>query len=168
MAGSAGASSNSIGGSGQPSVAQLARINSLSATDSWPSWPATVLIAMTSLRLLLPFKASNVSRLRSRSSAYRAGAKMLGDWAQQDGIRPAGEVSVDDLDLLLSGVHLDLAPVVLQAGAQFLPAAGLLMALWARRGVAAERAVGGFGADPIGALAADGTLRVISRVSATQ
>ena len=33
-----------------------------------------------------------------REAAYRAGAKMLGDWAQQDGVRPSGEVSVDDLD----------------------------------------------------------------------
>lgn len=66
--------------------------------------------------------------------------------------------SVDDLDRLLTGVHLDLAPVALKAGGQFVPAAALLMALWARRRIKPEAALGAFGADPLGTLAANGAL----------
>src|SRR5262249_55905031 len=42
---------------------------------------------------------------------------------------------VDDLDLALAGVRLDEVGVTLEAGAAFLPAAALLVALWQRRGV---------------------------------
>lgn len=83
------------------------------------------------------------------------------DAADAKGLAGDGGVmvySVDDLDLLLTGVHLDLALVALDAGAQFLPAAGLLAALWERRGVSADKALGAFNADPLGALAATGTL----------
>jgi methylmalonyl-CoA mutase len=66
--------------------------------------------------------------------------------------------TLDDLDRLLTGVYLDLAPVALRAGAAFLPAAALLMALWQRRRVKPEAACGAFGADPFGTLAATGTL----------
>jgi methylmalonyl-CoA mutase len=66
--------------------------------------------------------------------------------------------SLDDLDRLLTGVQLDLAPVVLKAGAAFLPAAAMLMALWQRRRVKPEAALGSFGADPLGTLAATGAL----------
>jgi len=66
--------------------------------------------------------------------------------------------SVDDLDLLLTGVYLDLAPIALDAGAQFLPAAGLLAALWERRNVGVDKALGAFNADPLGTLAETGTL----------
>lgn len=58
--------------------------------------------------------------------------------------------SVDDLDSLLDGVFLDMAPVALEAGAAFRPAAELLQALWERRGIAPEKALGAFNADPIG------------------
>jgi len=68
--------------------------------------------------------------------------------------------SVDDLDLLLTEVHLDLVPLTLEAGAQFLPASACLMALWKRRGVANDQALGSFNADPLGALAATGRLPV--------
>ncbi len=66
--------------------------------------------------------------------------------------------SVDDLDLLLTGVKLDLAPVSLRAGPQAFCAAALLAALWTRRGVAPEAALGAFNVDPLGALAETGTL----------
>ena len=68
--------------------------------------------------------------------------------------------SVDDLDLLLTGVHLDLAPICLDAGAQFLPAASLLAGLWQRRGVAPDKARGAFNADPLGAFSKTGSLPV--------
>ena len=66
--------------------------------------------------------------------------------------------SLDDLDRLLTGVHLDLVTVSLGAGAQFLAAAAMLDALWQRRGVAADAAKGAFNADPLGTLAVSGTL----------
>lgn len=68
--------------------------------------------------------------------------------------------SVDDLDLALTGVYLDLVTVALKAGAQFLPAAALLAALWQRRGVPPAAARGAFNADPLGALAETGSLPV--------
>ena len=68
--------------------------------------------------------------------------------------------SVDDLDRVLADVLLDAAPVGLDAGAQALPAAAMLMALWKRRGVADESALGAFNADPLGTLAATGSLPV--------
>ena len=91
--------------------------------------------------------------------AARAGkdGDAAGDDAGRDGIMI---YSVDDLDLLLTGVQLDLAPIILQPGAQFLPAAGVLMALWERRGTAADKALGCFGADPVGTLAGTGSLPV--------
>ncbi len=72
---------------------------------------------------------------RGGLDADAAGAKGL---AGDDGVMV---YSVDDLDLLLTGVLLDLAPIALDAGAQFLPAAGLLAALWERRGVSADKAL---------------------------
>ena len=92
--------------------------------------------------------------VRAGLDADASGAKAV---AGEDGIMV---YSVDDLDLLLTGVHLDLAPICLDAGAQFLPAAGLLAGLWQRRGVAPGKAVGAFNADPIGVLAKTGTLPV--------
>lgn len=68
--------------------------------------------------------------------------------------------SLDDLDLLLTGVELDLLTVSLEAGPQFLPAAALLEALWQRRGIAADKAIGAFNADPISTLAGQGRLPV--------
>ncbi|MCP5027777.1 MAG: methylmalonyl-CoA mutase [Actinomycetia bacterium] len=66
--------------------------------------------------------------------------------------------TVDRLDSTLAGVHLDRAPIILDDGADFAPAAALLMALWDRRGVPGRAALGSFGADPIGSLARSGQL----------
>ncbi|MCP4085060.1 MAG: methylmalonyl-CoA mutase [Actinomycetia bacterium] len=66
--------------------------------------------------------------------------------------------SLDRVDRTLAGVHLDLAPIILDDGADFAPSAALLMALWERRGVPAGAAAGSFGADPIGTLARSGHL----------
>jgi methylmalonyl-CoA mutase len=67
---------------------------------------------------------------------------------------------VDDLDAALAGVHLDMVGVTLEAGAAFLPAAALLMALWRRRGVSTDQARGAFNADPLAVFARDGQLPV--------
>jgi methylmalonyl-CoA mutase len=66
--------------------------------------------------------------------------------------------STDDLDAVLDGVLLDLAPVHLEAGSNVSLAADLLAAVWERRGIAAADALGGLGADPIGVLATLGRL----------
>jgi methylmalonyl-CoA mutase len=57
----------------------------------------------------------------------------------------------DQLPAVLEGVYLDLAPVVLDAGPAFAAAARALISLWQARGVAPSAALGGFGADPLGA-----------------
>ncbi|WP_338895567.1 methylmalonyl-CoA mutase subunit beta [Streptomyces sp. TG1A-60] len=57
---------------------------------------------------------------------------------------------VSSLARVLDGVHLDLAPVVLDAGAEVEPAARELLRLYEERGVAKEAACGNLGADPLG------------------
>ncbi len=93
--------------------------------------------------------------------AGRAGldgdAPAAAELAGQDGMMI---YSVDDLDLTLTGVEMDLISVMLQAGAHGVAAAGLLIALWQRRGLAATVCRGAFNVDPIGTLATDGTLPV--------
>ncbi|MFD9566404.1 methylmalonyl-CoA mutase small subunit [Streptomyces sp. NPDC059994] len=61
-----------------------------------------------------------------------------------------GGVPVSGLARALDGVYLDLAPVVLDAGADFEPAARELLRLYEERGVPADSARGGLGADPLG------------------
>jgi methylmalonyl-CoA mutase len=67
---------------------------------------------------------------------------------------------MDDLDAALKDVDLPLVGIALEAGAAFLPAAGLLVALWQRRGVSPDQARGAFNADPLAVLARDGQLPV--------
>ncbi|WP_326575889.1 methylmalonyl-CoA mutase subunit beta [Streptomyces sp. NBC_00481] len=57
---------------------------------------------------------------------------------------------VSSLGRVLDGVYLDLAPVVLDAGAEVGPAARELLRLYTDRGVAKEAARGNLGADPLG------------------
>lgn len=73
----------------------------------------------------------------------------------------------DDLDLALSNVHLDMISVTLEAGAAFLPAAALLVALWRRRRVPPEQARGAFNADPLAVLVRDGQLPISSERALT-
>lgn len=61
------------------------------------------------------------------------------------------------LAAVLDGVHLDLAPVVLRPGFDFTTGAAALTALWEERGIDARAVVGGFGADPLAALAERGS-----------
>ncbi|MBZ3904352.1 methylmalonyl-CoA mutase subunit beta [Streptomyces griseiscabiei] len=62
----------------------------------------------------------------------------------------ASGMPVSSLAPVLEGVYLDLAPVVLDAGAEFEPAARELLRLYAERGVTGEAARGNLGADPLG------------------
>jgi len=66
--------------------------------------------------------------------------------------------STDDLDRLLDGVYLELAPIAFETGAGFVESAGWLAELWARRGVGGAEVSGSLGADPLGTLARDGSI----------
>jgi methylmalonyl-CoA mutase len=85
-----------------------------------------------------------------------------GEWAGRDGMMV---YHADDLDRALGGVHLDMIGVTLEAGAAFLPAAALLVALWRRRGVTPDHARGAFNADPLAVLARDGHLPVAAEAA---
>ncbi|MFJ3616662.1 methylmalonyl-CoA mutase family protein [Streptomyces iakyrus] len=65
-------------------------------------------------------------------------------------------IPVPELGRVLDGVHLDLAPVVLDAGPDAEPAARELLRLYEERGVAPDRARGNLGADPLGQEARSG------------
>jgi methylmalonyl-CoA mutase len=65
--------------------------------------------------------------------------------------------AVDALPTVLDGVYLDLAAVVLDAGADFPEAARRLFAVYGERGLPAGPAGGNVGADPLGLLARTGS-----------
>ncbi|MBM7439511.1 methylmalonyl-CoA mutase small subunit [Streptomyces sp. HB132] len=68
-----------------------------------------------------------------------------------------GAVPVSGLDRALQGVHLDLAPVALDAGADPGPAVRELLGLYESRGVAGSAVRGSLGVDPLGQAARTGT-----------
>ncbi|MDI9885493.1 methylmalonyl-CoA mutase small subunit [Streptomyces sp. HNM0645] len=68
----------------------------------------------------------------------------------------AAGVPVPGLAQALDGVYLDLAPVVLDAGADTAAAAAELLRLYEERGVPREEARGNLGADPLGLSARTG------------
>ncbi len=68
---------------------------------------------------------------------------------------PAG-LAVADLPAALAGVHLDLAPIALDAGAETPAASDALLELAAQRGIAPGTLAGTLGADPIGLQARTG------------
>lgn len=63
-----------------------------------------------------------------------------------------------DLARALDGVLLDIAPLSLDTGANFLPGAALLAALWDEQQLDVRQVAGSFNADPIGALMLHGSL----------
>ncbi|MGW7577446.1 methylmalonyl-CoA mutase family protein [Streptomyces sp. NPDC054765] len=67
-----------------------------------------------------------------------------------------GGVPVEGLEQTLDGVYLDLAAVVLDAGADFAAAAEELLRLYTASGAPLGEAVGCLGADPLGLLARTG------------
>jgi methylmalonyl-CoA mutase len=67
-----------------------------------------------------------------------------------------GGIAVADLPAALDGVYLDLAPIVLDAGAQTEQAARALLTFSDQRGVARAELSGSLGADPIGLRARTG------------
>lgn len=69
---------------------------------------------------------------------------------------------IDSLADVLNGVYVDLAPVVLDAGADYAAAADTLLAIFAERNIPAGEAIGVLGADPIGLRARTGQAHDIS------
>ena len=67
-------------------------------------------------------------------------------------LRFGGDGAFDQpsLERVLDGVHFDIAPIVLDAGSQWLAAARGLRVLWERQGVDRSVVGGSFGADPFG------------------
>ncbi|UGY92604.1 methylmalonyl-CoA mutase family protein [Streptomyces gobiensis] len=65
-------------------------------------------------------------------------------------------IDIAELPTVLEGVYLDLAPVVLDAGADFEAAAQALLRVYAERDVPPSVAAGNLGADPLGLLARTG------------
>lgn len=61
-----------------------------------------------------------------------------------------GGIPVQELGRVLDGVHLDLAPVVLDAGREVEPAARELLRICEERGVPGDAVRGNLGADPLG------------------
>jgi len=108
---------------------------------------------------LRELERGSTSLLVRFDAATRAGIAPGGhgydDLGAHDGVAGTG---ADTLGAVLDGVLLDLAPVVLQAGASFAAAADWLVQLWEGQGMAGTDASGGFGADPIGTLATTGSL----------
>ncbi|MFE6619210.1 methylmalonyl-CoA mutase family protein [Streptomyces sp. NPDC008086] len=77
-----------------------------------------------------------------------------------------GGIPVSSLGRVLDGVYLDLAPVVLDAGADVEPAARELLRLYEERGVAKEAARGNLGGDPLGHEARTGKPSAFAPVAA--
>ncbi len=73
--------------------------------------------------------------------------------------------SVDDLDASVGRRPLELIQVAIDAGAAFLPAAAMLVALWQRRGISAEDAPGHSTPIRLAALAREGQLADIDCAS---
>ena len=79
-----------------------------------------------------------------------------------------GGIAVEDLPAVLDGVYLDLAPIVLDAGADTEGAAAALLTLVEGRGIDPADLAGSFGADPIGLRARTGApadLAVLPRLA---
>ncbi|ARQ67773.1 methylmalonyl-CoA mutase family protein [Streptomyces marincola] len=78
----------------------------------------------------------------------------------------AAGLPVNGMEKALAGVHLDLAPVVLDAGPETGPAARELLRLLADRGVAPDDALGHLGADPLAVVARTGDATGLAEASA--
>lgn len=112
----------------------------------------------------------DVRQRHARPDAARANEAVLADL--ENGVTSLWLVLGDAglpvaaLDAALEGVYLDLAPVVLDAGADFEAAGQALLALYERRGVSRETAHGNLGADPLGHVARTGDADALPALTA--
>jgi methylmalonyl-CoA mutase len=118
-------------------------------------------LVLTNRAILEDLQGGATSLLLRLDAAARNGLDpddpAAAELAGRDGIMA---YHADDLGAALANVHLDMIGVTLEAGAAFLPAAALLVALWRRQGVAPAAARGAFNADPLAVLVRDGQLPV--------
>ncbi|WP_406141695.1 methylmalonyl-CoA mutase family protein [Streptomyces sp. NBC_01089] len=102
----------------------------------------------------------DVRQRHSRPDAARTNEAVLADL--ENGVSSVwltvgdAGVPVTGIAAALEGVHLDLAPVVIDAGAESDAAARELLRLIDERGIAPENALGTLGADPLGHAARTG------------
>ncbi|HEV7627845.1 MAG TPA: methylmalonyl-CoA mutase family protein [Streptomyces sp.] len=112
----------------------------------------------------------DVRQRHQRPDAKKANEEILADL--ENGVTSvwltAGDSGVPaaDLPTALEGVYLDLAPVVLDAGAQFDAAARELLDLYEKHSVPRHSARGNLGADPLGRLARTGDDSALTEQSA--
>lgn len=112
----------------------------------------------------------DVRQRHQRPDAKRCNEEILADL--ENGVTSlwlsAGQagVPVAQLPEALEGVHLDLAPLVLDAGAEFDSAARELLRLYERRSIPPHVALGNLGADPLGQLARTGDDSAVAGQSA--
>jgi methylmalonyl-CoA mutase len=105
-------------------------------------------------------------RLDAAACAGRdADAREAAGLCGQDGVMA---YNLGDLERVLDGVKLEIAPVSIDAGGSFLPGAALLAALLEQRGVDPAGVRCAFDADPLGALMRDGRLGVPLEVALAQ
>lgn len=76
-----------------------------------------------------------------------------------------GGLTAADLPQVLDGVHLDLAPIILDAGPDARAASEVLLRLAAERGTATDELAGSLGGDPIGYAARTGRTPDLSLVA---
>jgi len=102
--------------------------------------------------------SSIVLRLDAASSAgHDADDPQAAELSGRDGVIISAAA---DLQRALDQVHLDIAGVWLEAGGAFLPAAALYVTSARRAGIEPSALLGGFNADPLGALMSEGALPV--------
>lgn len=79
-------------------------------------------------------------------------------WIRLGLARGTRVLTIGDIDRLLVGVDLAKTPLFLDGGPDSLPVAAAVVALARQRGVSGDALRGGFGWDPLGTLASEGTL----------
>ncbi|TWT81980.1 Methylmalonyl-CoA mutase small subunit [Planctomycetes bacterium CA13] len=124
-------------------------------------------IAVANKAILADLEGGVTSVLVKLDPAARQGLEpnKVGDTVGQDGVMA---YDVEDFDAMLKKVGLDIIDVTLDSGAAFLPAAATLAGLWDNRGVIPAKARGAFNADPLAALAREGSLPVSAETALTQ
>ncbi len=149
---------------GQPGLPPYTRGAGATHADAECPWGVRVLIDSAepaeSAKLAVRGLERGSTELTLRfDEAFRSGlAPSSPDFEMLCGVGGISILDADDLKEALSGVLLDLAPVHIEAGSQYVRAADLLIEVLERSGVASDQVSGGVAADPIGHLATTGNL----------
>jgi methylmalonyl-CoA mutase len=143
-------------------LARAARVTGSAANPIGAAWDIRQVYSNPDLtavnaEILADLERGVTSVLLRLDAAGRAGLNSDAD-PELAGIGGLMISTAADLDTALAGVMLDLAPVALDAGAGAPAAAALLAEVWKNRGVTGEVARGAYTIDPLGTLAAGGSL----------